>query len=458
MPTTCTSCAPPPSVLAPPFASLLALVALATPSAGQVDWRVHDTRASPPSRNDFDMTYDVRRREFVLFGGVGRNHTETWLYDGLHWRSTTPAVTPSRRYGHRLCYDVVSNRTLLFGGRDWNELGDTWEWDGRRWLERKTTRSPSPRAFFGMSYEASSGRCLIFGGESPHGRLADTWSFRGADWQKIATTRAPSARSHVSMCYDARRRRIVLFGGSGRSYLGDTWEWDGIDWNRRTPPKSPPPRARAGMSYDRERERVVLFGGVNSAGMLRDTWEWDGISWTERQALRAPPAVWSPVLGHDDRHRNIMLFDGRRTWTYGTTAPATHHAFGTSCGRRGLQPALHALGLPWLGDRFELEVVNAPPNRLALLVLGSSRDRIGKLPLPLDLASYGMTSCALRTNIETVYASESVGGRARWTLTLSSDPRIVGRVFFAQAFVFDPLANTRGLVVSNATVSRIGRR
>ena len=56
------------------------------------------------------------------------------------WR---PLPELSTRSKHRMTYDPVRDRVVLFGGkRNEANLGDTWEWDGRRWQLKRPPVSP----------------------------------------------------------------------------------------------------------------------------------------------------------------------------------------------------------------------------------------------------------------------------------------------------------------------------
>ena len=52
----------------------------------------------------------------------------------------------------------------------------------------------------------------------------------------------------------------------------------------------------------------------------------------------------------------------------------------------------------------------------------------------------------------------NAGGEALWSLTLPPSPDLAGTPFFAQAIVFDPAANPKGLVVSNGIAGTVGAR
>ncbi|MCB9919318.1 MAG: hypothetical protein H6832_13025 [Planctomycetes bacterium] len=422
----------------------------------QADWSAHKVLANPASSTDFAVASDVRRSLMVLFGGSGSNDTDTWLFDGSLWRSVRNPVAPPSRAGHRLEYGIVRNTCLLFGGRSWDYLDDTWEWDGNRWIPRTTNHSPPARADFGLTFEVARGRHLLFGGKDDRSVFDDTWSFDGSDWTRLTPLTSPTARVYPSMAYDSHRARVVLFGGHDREYLDDTWEWDGTDWKQIQPTSRPPARRSAGMAYDRFRRVIVLHGGIDDFGARRDTWEFDGSTWSQRRPQTTPPASWQTVLAYDSARNRTTLFGPNTIWSYSTNRPAAAVSYSTGCGSLGAIPQTTCDRLPWLGRRLVVDTDNVAANRLALLVLGVHRDRFGSRPLPWPIDSHGMPGCALATSIEAAHATTTLGGRARWSIPVENQPLLAGRRLFAQAFVFDPSANQRGIAVSNALDLTIG--
>lgn len=65
-----------------------------------------------------------------------RYFNDTLEWDGQIW--THVADTGPRRIWHRITFDSVRQRVVLFGGHPGEgtqSLNDTWEWDGALWTQ-----------------------------------------------------------------------------------------------------------------------------------------------------------------------------------------------------------------------------------------------------------------------------------------------------------------------------------
>jgi hypothetical protein len=273
----------------------------------------------------FGMFFDSNRAKTVLFGGYLAKDffSDTWEWDSAGWVQRVPSGPKSRDW-HAACYDLVRERSVLFGGLYYdaqlgrtNALGDTFEWDGQVWVNRSST-GPSSRYGQALAYDSLRGRVVLFGGRESAGPCGDTWEWDGINWMQRASV-GPSPRQGHSMAFDAIRNRVVLFGGTngfifGEETYGDTWEWDGISWAQR-PAVGPVPRSGHSMSFDSSRHRIVLFGGFdgNSNSYFGDTWEWDGTSWTNR-SNPGPPERSNHATAYDSSRRCTVLFGGSKSF------------------------------------------------------------------------------------------------------------------------------------------------
>src|SRR5947207_13779327 len=93
------------------------------------------------------MTYDVSRRQTVLFGGASKSNTyygDTWERSGNTW-TLRSSSGPSPRCYHAMAYDAGRGVTVLFGGYNGSSSnGETWEWNGSAWSLRSSS-GPSAR-------------------------------------------------------------------------------------------------------------------------------------------------------------------------------------------------------------------------------------------------------------------------------------------------------------------------
>ncbi|MFN0252310.1 MAG: kelch repeat-containing protein [Kofleriaceae bacterium] len=238
------------------------LVAGGAPTSSTVMWRGAWMRVVGPEvsgRQNAAMAYDVRRDEFVLFGGSSgpSDLDETWVYTAAGWTRRFPTLAPLARLGHAMVYDAGRGVVVMFGGLSGGaQRADSWTWDGSTWTEIAGV-GPSARMFHAAAYDPIRGEMIIFGGLGPNGTpLGDTWAWNGA-WTKKSDL-GPSPRFSTGIAWDAARRRIVLFGGNNTAAnFNDVWEWDGTTWTQvATSPIAP-------------RSGHILVSALDGAGVLR---------------------------------------------------------------------------------------------------------------------------------------------------------------------------------------------
>ncbi len=269
------------------------------------------------ARGGHDAVWDEARQRVLVFGGHDGAplFADTWEWDGSSWTQRFPAQSPPPTTGHRLAYDAVRRRAVLFGGARAgvraNELAtDTWEWDGTTWLTRATPVAPPPRHSAAMVYDAARRKTVLFGGQNASTVLGDTWEWDGLQWVE-RTGAGPPARSRHAMAYDSRRQRVVLYGGyatSIASLLSDVWEWDGAAWAQRPTSGGPGPRAEFGLAFDADTARVTLTGGYsNGSTYPRETWDWNGSSWALRAGANLPRLELDPRLVWDATRRRLTV-------------------------------------------------------------------------------------------------------------------------------------------------------
>ncbi|MBK8980360.1 MAG: hypothetical protein IPM29_31035 [Planctomycetes bacterium] len=300
---------------------------------------------------------------------------------------------------------------------------DSWLWDGTDWTMLDPAVVPPPREYAAMAYDVARERVVLFGGRTLTSpaivELDDHWEFDGVNWTQIHTTTVPTARYAARMAYDAHRQRIVMLGGSlplGHPIEQNTvWEYDGIDWQRRTVTGLPRVGASR-MVYDTQRRRMVTFGLYTSSSVVA-------------------------------------------TWELYATRPAAYGRFAVGCAnnpRATLAPFPQSF--PWQGDAFLLQIAGPPGSDRAWLLTGLSNRSFGPAPLPFDLGPLGIPGCDLLVSPDVIGGVPLVGQIAHVTIVIPTDPRLVGRLFYQQALVADPLAAPLPLTVTDAFVDLIGAR
>jgi hypothetical protein len=207
----------------------------------------------------------------MLFGGRSPSYLrDTWEWDGMTWVERQVSTQPPAHIEHVMTYDASRRQIVMFGGAGVAGLfGDTWEWDGINWREQPP--GPSPRNLSALAHDVVSHKTVLFGGYPPI--LGDLWERDGTTWILRAPSTGPSPRAGHALAFDPLRRRTVMFGGAtDAGYTSDTWEWDGIVWEPVNTPQEPPPRQIHGMAYDVSRSVMVVFGGKGTGALLSDTW------------------------------------------------------------------------------------------------------------------------------------------------------------------------------------------
>jgi len=290
-------------------------------------WTLRSQPMVSPGTNFFPaLDYDIVRQRTVLFGGlqtglspVGSN--ETWEWDGTTWTQRTPVDSPQGRYHHPLAYDSPRGMSVLYGGFSGINglLRDTWEWDGTNWLLRSAVSAPGYRANHGLAFDSLRNVTVMFGGFDgnpfPNGQ---TWEWDGTTWTQRSPATSPAARVDFAMDYDADRHVTVLFGGwNGQNpptLYGDTWEWDGSNWTQRSPAAAPSVRSLASMAYDIHLNHIVLHGGTSNpfdgGGALDETWTWDGTNWMQLTPPHSPGLRFGSDMAFDVARNALVLYGG----------------------------------------------------------------------------------------------------------------------------------------------------
>ncbi len=289
----------------------------------------------PANRAEYGLAWDEAREELVLFGGdavdaggVVSTTDDTWTFDGLRWTQHVPEDAPSPRQMHVLSYQPLTEKTVLYGGRDGDHgpetvnHADTWLWDGEAW-------SPSPAgptdnaSSAELVWRASTQELVLWGGFEEAGAtvVGATWTGDGTSWTK--TSDAGPARWAHAGAWDPVRDVVVSLGGYGHAFGGFGWptnqlqERSGAGWvdlggqegifhphNGKI--------SQGAAAFHAGLGQVIFVGGRYS-GALDQTWAWDGTLWTDLSgATGRIPARRRHEAVRDAGEERLLVFGGDR--------------------------------------------------------------------------------------------------------------------------------------------------
>ena len=308
--------------------------------------------ATPSARYGSAMVYDPIIQKSIFFGGGYQDASgyevfnDMWLYDPVSnlWTEIYPTTKPPARAGHKMVYDAINQKSILFGG--WGDelglLADTWVYDSQtnQWIEVFPVAHPSARQSFAIYFDNNAQRVILFGGYADIGpHHSDTWEYNYTDnsWTELNPMINPSGRYGSNLVYDSTYDRGILFGGrSGASTLNDdTWfyYYNNNSWSEVINVIKPDIRYWHGMVYDSNIQKVIVFGGRNLGApgqALDDTWTFDISTneWTEVLPSTHPSNRMDFSMIYDSNRHRAMLFGGFRfqdttlgdTWTYDSTS------------------------------------------------------------------------------------------------------------------------------------------
>lgn len=270
--------------------------------------------------------------------------------------SNIPIVTatgethPSERFGHKMLYDPITDRVLLFGGVLYDNsretrYNDLWSYDfeSEIWLEITSGSRPSPRNSFAWVYLEGHSQILLYGGDTNQGKSSETWIYDLTEnrWFCVDSEleQRPPGLSEITMAYDSINDKVILFGGMGENSPGsrdqtynELWvfSFEPLSWTRMSPDNNPLPQYGAQMVYDEASSSVLMYPGhwnevddPTNHGYGDDIWEYQyqSDSWVMYEASSKPVGrYWANV--NSVGAGKIILFGGNRatsmddTWIY----------------------------------------------------------------------------------------------------------------------------------------------
>lgn len=298
----------------------------------------------PPAGGAQGLAYDYTDHYLLLFDGA-TTPTQTWAYQGGHWRQLDVGGTsPSARglVQGQMVWDPFDGYVLLWGGS--GAPADTWAWKGDAWTQVCPSCAPSLQQSVTVA-DPTDGEMLSIAGQQQSG-FSDTdsvFAYHASTWTPLPKDPFGS-RQTVGAAWDPTSGNVVTFSGynytSGGVCFGadadcrDTWSYVSGTWTElctggAAPPVcSPEPAARHAVlsAWDPSLNGMVVLGGYNqSTGTpLADTWLWTAGSWQDlTPSSGSPPAVFNAPLACDDSPQDHALIfyggnsvGGEQTWMF----------------------------------------------------------------------------------------------------------------------------------------------
>ena len=279
-------------------------------------------------------------------GDCGTALSDTWVLTNANGLLGAPEWirlpdAPVERRGATSAYDAATNRLIVFGGsQGTSDLNDVWVLEDAngigapQWEELTPTGpSPPPRSNAAGGYDRASNRVIVFGGRQANDvTLNDTWSLSSAngldgtpEWTKLEPSGIPpAARWGHAGVYDEGAGRLVIFGGTSAGFAdglnfvaNDLWmltDADGssgnTEWIQLAPARGPPlGRLLGAAAYSAAQNRMAVVSGKNNrAALPNDLFE---DHWVLTNAIGTLPLVSA----------------GQTGTTFGTTTPAASDTY-----------------------------------------------------------------------------------------------------------------------------------
>jgi N-acetylneuraminic acid mutarotase len=262
--------------------------------------------STSPSKDGGPMAYDAESDRVILFFGalsekgdvfVNDPASETWVYDteANIWTEMDSSEGPFGIYGAKMAYDVESDRMILFGGWDPDNLAgggginDTWTYDynTNTWIKMQPEISPPGRYHHAMAYDAESDRVILWGGRGPVPvEVSSVWAYdyNANVWEELESSGAPSPIGYAAMVYATSVDRSILYAEQ------ELWAFDynTNTWTLLSDAALPGELTHHTMAYNTEADRVILFVGESKTGFTNKPWVYDPTDKTWTEVTRRP--------------------------------------------------------------------------------------------------------------------------------------------------------------------------
>ena len=285
-------------------------------------WEKLNLTISPSARRLSPLVYDSENKKTILFGGLsdgGDHNDETWVFDSntMNWTQMHPNNSPSGRYSHRMVFDPITNKIILFGGyRDAQYLADTWTYDyvTNNWTEVTPTNSPPKRASTSMVYDNTNNIVLMHGGINAGD---DTWSYNTTSnkWINMNITGGPGNREGAYYSFDQDNGKFIVYGGWTDPSDTRAYDYKSNTWTNLNSTNEPTKRRSyaSNMFYDPIMKRSIFYGGASNVCCYDEIWsfDYDENSWYEINSTNTPGGKWLHGTAYDSYSDFVILFGGK---------------------------------------------------------------------------------------------------------------------------------------------------
>lgn len=287
---------------------------------------------TPSPRYGHEMVYDEKNNQTIIFGGedpskIVNDFKDIWIYSSQlqTWTKISSPNSPVARIGHKMVYNTISGKIILFGGMetaDYTRLNDMWIFDpeNKEWSELNPLLSPTIRSDHAMYFDPIFNTIVLFGGYKANDMLSsETWiyNFTTNNWYQINPLTKPTERYGHTFVYDKNLGVGVFFGGRYIDLMAETWFFNlsSSSWTKKTPSINPIKRYWSDMVYNSYEQNFIMFGGDNEQSPIRalgDTWTFSSstLQWTSIQTSASPPPRNNHAMVFDSYLNKTLLFGG----------------------------------------------------------------------------------------------------------------------------------------------------
>ncbi len=249
-----------------------------------------------PSGEAYAAAYDEKADQVIILN----LNNETWAFspESVKWELLNVPFSPEVGCGHKMVYDTVSGKIVLFGGFRCKDIDDqlfnqTWVFDAKKnlWVEMKPEINPPARIYHGMAYNSAADKTIVWGGR-PFEEKSDTrlwiYDLHSNTWNFRDPPSGPASRYvYPALAYNPIDDLMIMFGGlelssdfSGRIH-SETWVYDfeKNEWHQIKCAHQPESRSHHAAVFIDKDEKFFLFGGeiisAYSNEVANDAWFFD---------------------------------------------------------------------------------------------------------------------------------------------------------------------------------------